>query len=72
MANNSFKYPGYPDPELPTGIMNSTEMEEWRKKHREKEDSVVFYKEPKCTCGVDHVRCGGRHSTWCDLYKEGE
>lgn len=36
------------------------------------EGEPVYYTGPKCTCGVDHVRCGGRHSTWCDIYKEGE
>lgn len=23
---------------------------------------------PKCTCGLNSTRHGGRHSEWCDLY----
>ena len=33
------------------------------------ENKLPVFTRKKCTCGVTFVRHGGKHSTWCELYR---
>lgn len=53
-------------PEDFQAYVRESEDEKWRKMvptHRDGQDNLD---KPKCTCGVDSIRDGGLHRSWCD------